>query len=97
MAARTTLPVIGVPVPTGLMGGLDSLLSTVQMPAGVPVATVGVGKSGARNAGMLAAQILALSDEAIAERLIRRKTEMAQGVHEKEDRLKDFLAAEGAE
>jgi len=97
MAARTTLPVIGVPVPTGLMGGLDSLLSTVQMPAGVPVATVGVGKSGARNAGILAAQILALGDDAIAERLRHQKAEMAQGAHEKEDGLKNFLAAEGAE
>jgi len=97
IAARTTLPVIGVPAPTGLMGGLDSLLSTVQMPAGVPVATVGVGKSGARNAGVLAAQILALSDGTIAERLNRQKARMGQEVQKKEERLKNSIAAEGAE
>jgi len=93
MAARTTLPVIGVPAPTKLAGGLDSLLSTVQMPAGVPVATVGVGRSGARNAGVLAAQILALNDEKIAEKLVRAKADMTREVHEKEGRLKDSLSA----
>ena len=67
VAARTTLPVIGVPVAAGTLGGLDSLLSTVQMPSGVPVATVAV--NGAANAAVLAAQILALSDPDLAERL----------------------------
>ena len=67
IAAKTTLPVIGVPIRTQTMGGLDSLLSIVQMPSGVPVATVGIG--GAKNAALLAIRILALSDEAIAKRL----------------------------
>ena len=63
IAAMTLLPVIGVPMPTSDLGGLDSLLSTVQMPGGVPVATTAIGKAGARNAAILAAEILALSDE----------------------------------
>jgi 5-(carboxyamino)imidazole ribonucleotide mutase len=67
VAARTTLPVIGIPVAAGTLGGMDSLLSTVQMPSGVPVATVAV--NGAFNAAVLAAQILALSDASLAERL----------------------------
>jgi len=62
MAANTSLPVIGVPVDSSALKGMDSLLSTVQMPPGIPVATVSIGKPGARNAGILAAQILALSD-----------------------------------
>lgn len=69
VAAMTTLPVIGVPVQSRALQGLDSLLSIVQMPAGVPVATVAIGKAGARNAGLLAAQILALSDPDLAQRL----------------------------
>lgn len=68
-AAMTPLPVLGVPVQSRSLNGLDSLLSIVQMPAGVPVATLAVGEAGARNAGLLAAQILALSDEALARRL----------------------------
>lgn len=68
-ASMTTLPVLGVPVESKLQNGLDSLLSIVQMPAGVPVGTLAVGAAGARNAGLLAAQILALSDEALAGRL----------------------------
>jgi 5-(carboxyamino)imidazole ribonucleotide mutase len=67
VAARTNLPVIGIPVAAGTLGGLDALLSTVQMPSGVPVATVAV--NGAANAAVLAAQILALSDPALTERL----------------------------
>jgi len=70
VAARTTLPVIGLPLSGGLMDGLDSLLSTVQMPGGVPVATVAVGKAGATNAGVLAARIIGLSDEGVASKLI---------------------------
>jgi 5-(carboxyamino)imidazole ribonucleotide mutase len=69
VAARTHLPVIGLPLPGGLMDGLDSLLSTVQMPGGVPVATVAVGKAGATNAAVLAARIIGLEDEAVAEKL----------------------------
>jgi len=69
IAANTTLPVIGVPLDAGTLGGMDALLSTVQMPPGVPVATVAVGKHGAENAAWLAARILALSDDALAKTL----------------------------
>jgi 5-(carboxyamino)imidazole ribonucleotide mutase len=68
-ASMTALPVLGVPIRTATLGGLDSLLSIVQMPAGVPVATLAVGDAGARNAGLMAARILALADPALAERL----------------------------
>ena len=73
VAAHTTLPVIGVPLASSGLGGLDALLSTVQMPAGVPVATVAIGPAGAKNAAWLAAQILALSDARLAEELRARK------------------------
>src|ERR1700752_228611 len=73
IAAHTTLPVIGVPIPSTSLSGLDSLLATVQMPAGIPVATVAIGKSGATNAGILAAQILALSSAALAKKLEAHK------------------------
>lgn len=69
LAATTTLPVIGVPMPTAALGGLDSLLSTVQMPRGAPVATMAIGKAGAANAGLFAAAILALGDAALERRL----------------------------
>jgi 5-(carboxyamino)imidazole ribonucleotide mutase len=69
LAAKTAVPVLGVPVQSKALRGLDSLLSIVQMPAGVPVATLAVGVAGAKNAGLLAAQILALSDDALAQRL----------------------------
>ena len=69
IAANTLLPVIGIPVKGGAMDGLDALLSTVQMPGGIPVATVGLGSHGAKNAAFLAIQILALEDEALVERL----------------------------
>lgn len=68
-AAKTRLPVLGVPVRSRALGGLDSLLSIVQMPAGIPVGTLAIGESGARNAGLLAASILALSDPALAQRV----------------------------
>ena len=71
IASSTTLPVIGVPIQTSALGGMDSLLSTVQMPGGIPVATVAIGKAGAKNAAILAAQMLALSDEAMAEKVIK--------------------------
>jgi len=76
IAAHATLPVIGVPLPGSAVNGLDSLLSTVQMPAGVPVATVAIGKAGARNAAVLAAQILALGDDGLAERVKAFKAEL---------------------
>jgi 5-(carboxyamino)imidazole ribonucleotide mutase len=69
MAAKTTLPVLGVPMPSKHLQGLDSLLSTVQMPAGIPVATFAIGEAGAQNAGLYAVAILALSDQSLAERL----------------------------
>ena len=69
MAAQTTLPVIGVPIDSSAFQGLDALLSTVQMPPGIPVATVAVGKPGATNAGILAVQILAVSDQSLADKL----------------------------
>ncbi|HWK22039.1 MAG TPA: 5-(carboxyamino)imidazole ribonucleotide mutase [Ureibacillus sp.] len=75
VAAKTSLPVIGVPVQSRALNGLDSLLSIVQMPGGVPVATVAIGKAGATNAGLLAAQILAITDNELADRLeVRRET-----------------------
>lgn len=80
VAAHVTQPVIGVPIDSSALKGLDALLSTVQMPPGVPVATVSIGKAGATNAGVLAAQILALSDAAVAERLLRYKKTLAEKV-----------------
>ncbi len=71
IAAKTILPVIGVPMPTTSLNGMDSLLSIVQMPKGVPVGTMAIGKPGAANAGLYAAQIIALHDEELAERLIK--------------------------
>jgi phosphoribosylaminoimidazole carboxylase PurE protein len=80
LAANSTLPVIGMPVPTPHLGGLDSLLSTVQMPAGVPVATVAIGEGGAKNAALLAIEILALSDPALLKRLENYRTDLADEV-----------------
>ena len=82
VAALTTLPVIGVPLvaPNAIAGGLDALLSTVQMPRGIPVATVAVGEPGAANAGILAAEILAISDEALSGRLRAMRGDMAAKV-----------------
>lgn len=85
MAGHTTLPVIGVPIGTKLAGGLDSLLSTVQMPKGVPVATVAV--DGARNAGILAAQMLAIADEGLAGKLEEMKAAMAAEVEERSRKI----------
>ena len=83
LAAHTTLPVIGVPVDGSALNGLDALLSTVQMPPGVPVAAMAIGKAGARNAAIFAAQILATSDAALAEKLADMKAAMAREVEEK--------------
>ena len=90
IAAHTTLPVIGVPI-TSVLNGLDSLLSTVQMPSGIPVATVAIGKAGATNAGILAAQIIALSDEAISKKMSAHKEKLAKGVEEKSKKLQASL------
>ncbi len=83
LAAHTTLPVIGVPIDSSCLQGMDALLSTVQMPPGIPVATVSIGKSGAKNAAILAAQILAVSDDALETRLAAFKLEMAEEVAKK--------------
>ncbi len=80
VAAETTLPVIGVPLASSPLSGLDSLLSTAQMPGGVPVATMAVGKAGAQNAAYLAAQILALSDPTLKKKLKDRRRKMAKAV-----------------
>jgi len=88
IAAETTLPVIGVPMPSSSLQGFDALLATVQMPAGIPVATLAIGKAGATNAGILAAQILALSDPAIAKKMAAHKEKLARGVEEKSNKLK---------
>jgi len=82
-AAETTLPVIGIPIDSSPLSGLDALLSTVQMPPGVPVATMGVGKSGATNAGMFAVQILALNDEKLARKLAEYKDQLEKSVADK--------------
>jgi len=93
IAAHTILPVIGVPIPSTSLQGMDSLLATVQMPAGIPVATVAIGKAGATNAGILAAQIIALSDSAVAKRLDNHKEKLARGVEEKSKKLKSAMTA----
>ncbi|NIP15409.1 MAG: 5-(carboxyamino)imidazole ribonucleotide mutase [Pseudomonadales bacterium] len=91
VAAHTTRPVIGVPVDSGPLSGFDALLSTVQMPGGIPVATVAVGKAGAKNAGYLAAQILGLGDEALAERVSRDRAENARKVQSQNEQLQEEL------
>jgi 5-(carboxyamino)imidazole ribonucleotide mutase len=91
IAAHTSLPVIGVPIPSTSLNGLDSLLATVQMPAGIPVATVAIGKPGATNAGILAAQILAVSDAELAKKMSAHKEKLARGVEKKSKELKATL------
>ena len=91
IAAHTTLPVIGVPIPSTSLQGMDSLLSTVQMPAGIPVATVAIGKAGAANAGILAAQIIGLFDSTVAKKLDAHKEKLARGVEEKSKKLKSSI------
>ncbi|HTL47447.1 MAG TPA: 5-(carboxyamino)imidazole ribonucleotide mutase [Verrucomicrobiae bacterium] len=91
VAAHTTLPVIGVPVNSTPLNGFDALLATVQMPAGIPVATVAVGKAGARNAGILAAQILGVADEAFKKKLDQFKKDMADKVQAKNKKLQEQL------
>jgi 5-(carboxyamino)imidazole ribonucleotide mutase len=87
VAAKTTLPVIGVPVQSKALNGLDSLLSIVQMPGGVPVATVAIGRAGAINAGLLAAQILSIENTEIAGKLENRRKELREKVIESSDQL----------
>ena len=93
VAAHTTLPVIGIPMDNPPLGGLDALLATVQMPAGIPVATVAVGGGGPANAALFAARILALSDEALAARLDAFVSGMAEKVAKKDEALQRKLEA----
>lgn len=92
IAANTTLPVIGVPMGTSSLNGLDSLLATVQMPGGIPVATMAIDKAGAVNAAIFAAEILGLSDADIARKLVSHKQDLERSVAEKNARLKQQLA-----
>ncbi len=91
IAAETTLPVIGVPIDSSPLKGFDALLSTVQMPPGVPVATMAVGKAGATNAALFAVQILATADEALAAGMAEHKKKLAEGVAEKNRRAQERL------
>src|SRR5579862_9551567 len=91
IAAHTTLPVIGVPIPSTSLNGLDSLLATVQMPAGITVVTVVFGKPGATNGGILAAKMIGLADAAVAKKLETHKEKLARGVEEKSKKLKGDL------
>jgi 5-(carboxyamino)imidazole ribonucleotide mutase len=96
VASHTTLPVIGIPVPTEMMGGLDSLLSIVQMPGDVPVATVGAGMGGPRNAGLLAVQILALGDPSLQAKLAAFKKKLVDKVASRDASLQNSLRGEKA-
>lgn len=89
LASMTTLPVIGVPMEGWALSGLDALLSTVQMPGGVPVATVAIGKAGARNAAILAAEILALNDKELAARLVALRAEARSAVAKSDKTVSD--------
>jgi phosphoribosylaminoimidazole carboxylase PurE protein len=94
IAAHTSLPVIGVPIPSTALNGLDSLLATVQMPGGIPVATVAIGKPGATNGGILAAQILALSSATLAKKMQAHKEKLNNSVDEKSKKLKITLGTQ---
>ncbi len=91
MAAHSSLPIIGVPIDSSCLQGMDALLATVQMPPGIPVATMAIGKPGARNAGILAVQILALADPDLAEKLQEYKKDMAAKVEEKAKKLENSI------
>jgi len=95
VAAETTLPVIAVPIDSTSLQGLDALLAMVQMPAGIPVATMAIGKAGARNAGIFAAQMLAVEDDSLAQRLVEFKKQMAAGVEAKAEALKERMTRAG--
>jgi 5-(carboxyamino)imidazole ribonucleotide mutase len=90
IAAESTLPIIGVPIPSTPLNGLDSLLAIVQMPAGIPVATTAIGKPGATNAGILAAQIIALSNSGVAAKMNSLKEKLAKSVEEKSQKLQQL-------
>ena len=90
MAAHTSLPIIGVPIDSSCLQGMDALLATVQMPPGIPVATMAIGKPGARNAGILAVQILALADAGLSKKLAEYKQDMAAKVEEKARKLENL-------
>jgi len=94
MAASTLLPVIGVPLGTSPLSGLDALLATVQMPGGIPVATMAIDKAGAVNAAIFAAEIIALSDTEIARKLVTHKEEMVRSVAEKNAKLQKQISEE---
>ncbi|RTZ99291.1 MAG: 5-(carboxyamino)imidazole ribonucleotide mutase [Deltaproteobacteria bacterium] len=89
LAAHTTLPVIGVPIDSSCLKGWDALLATVQMPPGIPVATMAIGKSGARNAGIFAAQMIALADPDLSQKLDDFKDKMAEQVAEKARKIEN--------
>ena len=91
VAAHTTRPVIGVPIDSGPLSGFDALLSTVQMPGGIPVATVAVGKAGAKNAAYLAAQILSLSDDALAQRIVEDREASRENIRAQNAALQSEL------
>ncbi len=91
MAAHTSLPIIGVPIDSSCLQGMDALLATVQMPPGIPVATMAIGKPGARNAGILAVQILALADDGLAAKLEAFKQNMAAKVEQKAKKLENSI------
>ena len=90
IAAETTLPVIGVPIPSTPLNGMDSLLAIVQMPAGIPVATVAIGKAGATNAGILAAQIIGLSNDTVEGKLKLLKEKLVKSVEDKSKKLQQM-------
>jgi 5-(carboxyamino)imidazole ribonucleotide mutase len=92
VAAHTTLPVIGLPVPTADLGGLDSLLSTVQMPGDVPVATMAVGMGGPRNAGLFAIQIMATADEELQQKLADFKQALVVKITAKDAALRESIS-----
>src|SRR5690625_7496192 len=87
VASQTTLPVIGIPIQSRALNGVDSLLSIVQMPGGVPTATMAIGKAGAKNAGLFAAQILGVTDEKVEQALVKNRETMKENVDEMRDDL----------
>lgn len=89
VAAETVLPVIGVPLDASALRGVDALYATVQMPAGIPVATVAIGKAGATNAALLAVEIIAVADEGLRQKLLEHKRKLAEGVEKKSAALKE--------
>jgi 5-(carboxyamino)imidazole ribonucleotide mutase len=95
IASKTTLPVIGVPTPGGALNGVDALYATVQMPAGIPVATMAVGRAGAKNAGLFAVQVLALSEPKLAQAMIDYRVEMDQELERKDAELQAKRSGSG--